>query len=84
MQEIVFVPTGVCSSKIKIQAENGLIQNVEFVGGCNGNLKAISSLIQGQSVDQVIAKLQGIRCGRRSTSCADQLTKALSRIQSEE
>ncbi len=68
---------GVCSSTITFEIENDIITSVQFVGGCNGNLKGISALVVGRPVDEVIACLEGIRCGFKSTSCPDQLAKAL-------
>lgn len=71
---------GVCSSSIDIEVENGIIKFVEFFGGCNGNLKGISSLVEGMKVEDAISKLKGIRCGFKTTSCPDQLAKALELI----
>lgn len=72
-----FATRGVCSRQIDFDIVDGKVHNVSFVGGCNGNLKAISKLIEGQSVDWVVSVLEGNTCGKRSTSCADQLTQAL-------
>lgn len=69
---------GTCSREIILDVEDGIIRNVEFIGGCNGNLKGIAALTEGKSIDEVIEKLSGIRCGFKSTSCPDQLAKALS------
>ena len=68
---------GTCSQKIFFDIEEGKVMNVQFLGGCNGNLQGISSLIEGMDVDAVIQKLEGIRCGFKPTSCPDQLAKAL-------
>jgi uncharacterized protein (TIGR03905 family) len=68
---------GVCSSSIDIEVENNIIKFVEFSGGCNGNLKAISALVTGMKTEDAIKKLKGIRCGFKTTSCADQLALAL-------
>ncbi len=68
---------GVCSSSITFEIEDGIVTSVQFVGGCNGNLKGISALAVGRTVDEVIERLEGIRCGFKSTSCPDQLAKAL-------
>ena len=68
---------GTCSQRIFFDVENGKVKNVQFVGGCNGNLKGIGSLVEGMGVDEVISRLEGIRCGMKSTSCPDQLAKAL-------
>ena len=69
--------SGVCSSVINLEIENNIIKNLEFVGGCSGNLSGIGSLVKGMNVDDVIVKLQGIDCRNRGTSCPDQLSKAL-------
>ena len=68
---------GVCSSKINLDIVDNIIQNVEFVGGCAGNLLGIGQLVKGMSVDDVINKLNGVDCKRKGTSCPDQLSKAL-------
>lgn len=68
---------GVCSSNIEYEIEDGIVKKVVFIGGCNGNTQGISSLVEGMKVEEVIARLEGIRCGMRSTSCPDQLAKAL-------
>lgn len=68
---------GTCSQRIFFEIEDGKVKNVEFVGGCNGNLKGISSLIDGMDAEEVIKKLEGICCGSKSTSCPDQLATAL-------
>ena len=68
---------GVCSSMIDIELKDGVIDSVAFTGGCNGNLQGISKLVEGMPVDEVIARLDGIHCGPRSTSCPDQLACAL-------
>ena len=68
---------GTCSRSIEIEIENDKVTNVQFVGGCNGNLKGIASLVKGLSVDEVIKRLEGITCGFKGTSCPDQLAKAL-------
>ncbi len=74
---------GVCSRSIAIELEGKIITSVKFEGGCNGNTKGISALVVGMNIDDVINKLDGIRCGFRSTSCPDQLSKALSEIKKE-
>ena len=72
---------GTCSRQIIIDVDdNGIIEQVTFVGGCNGNTKGISSLVKGMKIDEVITKLQGITCGFRPTSCPDQLATALKQI----
>lgn len=69
--------SGTCSQRILFEINDGIVQNVEFIGGCNGNLKGISSLVNGMKVEDVIARVDGICCGAKSTSCPDQLAKAL-------
>ena len=68
---------GTCASKIIFQMEDGIVSNVRFIGGCSGNTQGVSALVNGMTVDEVIAKLQGIRCGMKATSCPDQLAQAL-------
>ena len=72
-----FKPRGICPNNIAFDVENGILKDVNFSGGCNGNLKAMSLLVRNMPVHEVIAKLEGITCGFKSTSCADQLAKAL-------
>ncbi len=74
---------GTCSTSIDIEVENGKIKFVEFIGGCNGNLKGIASLVTGMNIDEAIPKLRGIRCGFKTTSCPDQLALALEKIKKE-
>ena len=68
---------GTCSQRIFFDVENGKVKNVQFVGGCNGNLKGIAALVEGMSVEEVISRVEGIRCGMKATSCPDQLAQAL-------
>ena len=68
---------GTCSQRIFFEIEDGKVQNVQFLGGCNGNLKGIGALVEGMDVDEVIRRVKGIRCGFKETSCPDQLAKAL-------
>lgn len=69
--------SGTCSQMINFDLEDGIVKNVSFMGGCNGNLQGIGSLVEGMKAEDVIEKLKGIRCGMRPTSCPDQLAKAL-------
>lgn len=69
--------SGVCASEISFDINGNVITNVSFKGGCNGNLKAISKLLEGQTVEYIEEKLKGNTCGFRSTSCADQLSIAV-------
>jgi len=76
-----FSTTGTCSKKIRFDIkDDNTIHNVEFTGGCNGNLKAISSLVEGLKTEEVITRLQGIDCGGRGTSCGDQFAKAIKEV----
>lgn len=68
---------GTCSREIYFDIEDGKLKNVEYLGGCNGNLKGIGALVEGMDVDEVIARLEGTTCGGKPTSCPDQLAKAL-------
>ena len=75
--KISYKPQGVCSRQMDIELEDGKVKNVTIIGGCNGNLKGISSLVEGMDAEDVIKRLKGIRCGFKDTSCPDQLSKAL-------
>ena len=68
---------GTCSGKILFEIENNKVKNVEFIGGCNGNLKAIGAICEGMTVDQIEKAFTGIDCGGKGTSCSDQLAKCL-------
>ena len=74
---------GTCSVKIDFEINDGIVSKVHFTGGCNGNLKGISSLVEGMKAEDVISRLEGIRCGFKNTSCPDQLAKALKKLQQE-
>lgn len=77
MEHITYTPRGVCSRKIDIDVEDGMIRQVKFSGGCAGNTQGVASLLVGMSVDEAIERLSGIRCGFKPTSCPDQLATAL-------
>ncbi len=68
---------GVCATNISFDLDDGKVSNVEFTGGCNGNLKAISKLVNGMTIDDIETKLKGNTCGMKNTSCADQLAIAV-------
>lgn len=68
---------GTCSQLISYEVENGKVHNVQFFGGCNGNLKGIAKLVEGMDIDEVISRIEGIQCGMKPTSCPDQLAQAL-------
>ena len=74
-------PRGVCSRQIDVEVNGDTVESVQFTGGCDGNLKAISKLVAGMKVDEVAAILEGNTCGPRATSCADQLVSALREAQ---
>ena len=69
--------SGTCSQRIFFEIEDDILKNVSYLGGCNGNLKGVSSLVEGMKVEEVISRLEGITCGGKPTSCPDQLAKAL-------
>ena len=77
METIKYTPRGVCSRKMEVDVEDGVIQAVRVLGGCSGNLGGICSLLKGMHVEDAVARLDGIRCGMKSTSCPDQLAQAL-------
>ena len=81
---VTYYPKGVCSQKMEIEAENGVIRRVVVTGGCNGNLQGICKLAEGRKVEEIHDLLRGIRCGYKSTSCPDQLAIALEKLQKEE
>lgn len=68
---------GTCSQRILFEIEDGIVKNVQFIGGCNGNLQGVSRLVEGMKVEDVIARIDGIHCGMKQTSCPDQLATAL-------
>lgn len=71
---------GTCAQMISFDVEDNKLSNVQFYGGCNGNLKGIGSLVEGMDIDDVIAKLEGIKCGMKQTSCPDQLAAAIKAV----
>lgn len=78
LKNIDYITEGTCSKKISLEIDDeGKIHHVKFLGGCNGNLKAIGLLVEGQDASKVVELLEGNKCGFRSTSCADQLAKAI-------
>lgn len=80
MPKYEYRPTGVCSRQIFLDIDGEKINDIKFVGGCNGNLQGISALVKGMDIKDAISKLQGIDCGGRGTSCPDQLSKALKAV----
>ena len=77
MNTITYTPKGVCARHMEIDVEGEIIREVRVIGGCNGNLKGICSLLKGMTVSDAIARMEGIVCGPKSTSCPDQLAQAL-------
>ncbi len=75
--EFIYNPRGVCSRQFVFDIEDGKVLNVRIMGGCHGNLQGIAALLKGMSVDEVIERLNGIRCGMKPTSCPDQIAKGL-------
>lgn len=80
MRESVYKTKGVCSTRIHFTADNGILIRVRFEAGCDGNLQAISRLVEGRPVAEVIERLRGIRCEDKNTSCPDQLARALEEL----
>ncbi|MDE6898962.1 MAG: TIGR03905 family TSCPD domain-containing protein [Lawsonibacter sp.] len=77
---IQYTPKGVCSRAFQIEVEEGVIRSVQVTGGCDGNLKGLSSLLKGMTVEDAIQRMEGIRCGMKATSCPDQLAQALKTV----
>lgn len=80
MADYVYYPKGTCSREMHISYEGDTITGLDVIGGCNGNLKGIAALVKGKKIDDVIAALDGVKCGGKSTSCPDQLAQALKKI----
>ena len=79
--KITYYPKGTCSTKMEIEEKDGVIRKVKMTDGCSGNLQGISRLLAGMPVEEAISRLEGIRCGKKPTSCPDQLSKALRKLQ---
>ena len=80
---MVYKTFGTCSREITFEVGDNKLTNVSFLGGCNGNLQGIGKLVEGMDIDEVIARVEGIKCGARQTSCPDQLAKALKQYKTE-
>lgn len=78
--EYRYSPEGVCSSEMIIEMDGDIIKSVKIIGGCPGNTLAVSAMVEGKNIDEVIKKLKGIPCGMRGTSCPDQLARALEEV----
>ena len=77
---INYTPKGVCSTNFQIEVDNGVIPSVQITRGCDGNGKGVSALLKGMKVEDAIARLEGIRCGGKATSCPDQIAQALKTV----
>ena len=75
--QFTYKTKGTCSQMISFEVNNDIVSNVQFFGGCNGNLKGIGKLVEGMNIDEVISRMEGIQCGMKATSCPDQLAMAL-------
>ena len=75
--EFSYKTRGTCSQYINFELKDGIVTNVQFLGGCNGNLKGIAALVEGMKAEDIIARVEGIKCGMKATSCPDQLAQAL-------
>ena len=76
-----YTPKGVCSNQIQIDVEDDIVKSIRFIGGCSGNTQGVAKLAEGMKTDEVIRRLEGIRCGMKPTSCPDQLAAALKAMQ---
>ena len=79
-----YYPKGVCPTKLEFDLDGDVVSNIKFTGGCNGNLKAVSKLVDGWNADKIISTLSGNTCGFKNTSCADQLTIAIAKAKAGE
>ncbi len=77
-------PKGVCSMHIAFDIEDGIVSNVQFTGGCNGNLQGIAKLVEGRNANEVVSAIEGIKCGFKNTSCPDQLAQAIKSAMNDE
>ena len=84
MKTITYKTTGTCSRFIEVSGENGIVTDVKFYGGCDGNLQGISKLVKGMKYEDVISRLRGISCNGKPTSCPDQLCCAIDQLKNEE
>lgn len=81
--KFTYRPRGTCSQFMELEVEDNKLVSLEVMGGCSGNLQGISKLVKGMDIDEVIARLEGIRCGFKATSCPDQLAQALKKYKAE-
>lgn len=81
--EFTYRPRGVCSQMMEIETEGNTVKHVQITGGCHGNGQGVARLVEGMEIDEVISRLEGIRCGFKATSCPDQLAQALKALKAE-
>ena len=81
MAKINYRTSGTCSRSIELEVEDGIVKSVSFIGGCSGNTQGIAKLVEGLKTDEAVKRLSGIKCGFKSTSCPDQLAKAIIEIE---
>ena len=81
MEKLSYTTSGVCSKKIDIEVENGIVKRVDFTGGCSGKTQGVERLVEGMAIEEAVRRLSGIRCGFKATSCPDQLARALQSMQ---
>ena len=81
---MIYNPEGFCAQLLNLDIEDGIVKSVEFIGGCAGNTQGLASLVKGMPVDDVIERLEGIKCGLKDTSCPDQLSEALKQYKNEQ
>jgi uncharacterized protein (TIGR03905 family) len=79
LSKVIFKPSGVCAAEISFELTDGIVTQIEFTKGCNGNAKGISRLAEGMPAEELVARLSGITCSYKKTSCPDQLAKAIAR-----
>ncbi|MCX7884808.1 MAG: TIGR03905 family TSCPD domain-containing protein [Caloramator sp.] len=72
-----YITKGVCCKKITFEIDNGIVKNVNFIGGCSGNTQGVAKLVEGMKAEEAIKRLKGIKCGSKTTSCPDQLARAI-------
>lgn len=77
MKKVTYIPKGVCSRQINVVIDGDIIKSVEFIGGCAGNTQGVARLVEGMKVSEAVMRLEGIECGYKTTSCPDQLAKAI-------
>ena len=82
-KQIEYKTSGTCSRAVRVEMEDGIITDCSFVGGCSGNTQGVATLVRGMSAEEAVKRLKGIKCGFRSTSCPDQLARAIEALSTE-